>query len=312
MNDDEGAPGRRLIRGALEIAVTSSNPETVAGTDFSIFVVIRNPFDVPITLHDVQTHIPVELVDVNKLRLLGVERYERRGLFETLNRWRWKRGVARQESGGMAVAVGTEFSPDTAGAIKSSIHIGGTVHDGATVAGIQFNFPENPSPQELDRLFRRLQDYRRGVTPITLQPGNSTVRQFVLRTRSWLFFRPLAHTFEIQVGFTLDGVDQTATVAHEVLVNAPLPATVIGGMFGSLLGTSLRVLGAASTPSGGSFFRGMIIGVLASLVVVVAFARKSSAQPFVTIQDFWGGAIIGFSVGYFGFRGFVDLLKPPA
>ncbi|MFK8849115.1 hypothetical protein [Streptomyces sp. Ac-502] len=57
---------------------------------------------------------------------------------------------------------------------------------------------------------------------------------------------------------------------------------------------------------GMAWIRGVMTGVLASLV---AFARKSSAQPFVAIEDFWGGAIIGFSVGYFGFQNFADMLK---
>ncbi|MDC0768323.1 hypothetical protein [Streptomyces sp. HD] len=293
--------------------MTSSNPETVAGTDFSIFVVVRNPFDVPITLHEVQTHIPVELMDVNRLRLLRAAQPPRPGgLVPSVRSWRAWRRLVRQQNNGVATAVGTEFSPESsASAIETSIRIGGGVGDGATVAGVQFNFPDNPSPEELDQLFRRLLEYRRGVTPVTLQPGNSVVRQFVLRTRSWLFFRPLAHTFEIQVSFSLDGADQTTTVAHDVLINAPLPATVTGGMFGSVVGTTLRVLGTSPTPGGATLFRGIFTGILASLVVVVAFARKSSAQPFVAIEDFWGGAIIGFSVGYFGFQGFADLLKPP-
>jgi hypothetical protein len=41
----------------------------MAGSDFSIFVIVRNPFDVPITLHQVETHIPVELMDMNRARV---------------------------------------------------------------------------------------------------------------------------------------------------------------------------------------------------------------------------------------------------
>ena len=53
--------------------------------------------------------------------------------------------------------------------------------------------------------------------------------------------------------------------------------------------------------------RAMIVAVLASSAVVVALARKSNAQPFVSIEDFWGGIVIGFSVGYFGFELFSDV-----
>ena len=57
------------IRGSLRLRINTSSPKIAAGSDFSIFVVIQNPFDVPITIYQVQTHIPIELFDVNGLRL---------------------------------------------------------------------------------------------------------------------------------------------------------------------------------------------------------------------------------------------------
>jgi len=51
------------VRGNLSILVSSSEPVVTASGDFSIFVEIRNPFDVPVTVYSVQTHIPTELVD---------------------------------------------------------------------------------------------------------------------------------------------------------------------------------------------------------------------------------------------------------
>jgi hypothetical protein len=33
---------------------------------------------------------------------------------------------------------------------------------------------------------------------------------------------------------------------------------------------------------------------------VVAFARKKDAQPFISIEDFYGGFFVGFSAGYVG------------
>ncbi len=40
--------------------------------------------------------------------------------------------------------------------------------------------------------------------------------------------------------------------------------------------------------------------VLISLIVIVAFARKSSIQQVVSVEDFWGGVFTGFLVGYTG------------
>jgi hypothetical protein len=57
------------VRGSLRLSVTTSSPQVTAGSDFSIFVLLQNPFDVPITIYQVQTHIPIELVDVNGRRM---------------------------------------------------------------------------------------------------------------------------------------------------------------------------------------------------------------------------------------------------
>ncbi len=51
-------------RGDLQIQVSTSKPTNVAGEEFSVFVVISNPYEVPITLYSVETQIPVELIDV--------------------------------------------------------------------------------------------------------------------------------------------------------------------------------------------------------------------------------------------------------
>jgi hypothetical protein len=36
------------------------------------------------------------------------------------------------------------------------------------------------------------------------------------------------------------------------------------------------------------------------LIVIVAFARKSSVQQVVSVEDFWRGVFTGFSVSYTG------------
>jgi hypothetical protein len=51
----------------------------MAGSDFSIFVLVQNLFDVPVTIHEVQTHIPVELIDVNQRRLRATRHGSRQG-----------------------------------------------------------------------------------------------------------------------------------------------------------------------------------------------------------------------------------------
>ncbi|MFZ3060041.1 MAG: hypothetical protein WA102_09930 [Candidatus Methanoperedens sp.] len=42
----------------------------------------------------------------------------------------------------------------------------------------------------------------------------------------------------------------------------------------------------------------VFVAIIFSMLAVIAFARKSSAQTLITIPDFWGGIFIGFLAGY--------------
>jgi hypothetical protein len=302
------------VRGSLRLSVTTSSPQVTAGTDFSIFVLIQNPFDVPITIYQVQTHIPVELIDVNGLRLHQAKRDKERqqrnasvGLLGLI-----KDNITdRTAHTGIAVAVGTDFNPkdEVDRQFINMTSTIGTMGDNSSMVGMQLNFPENPTSEELDRIFRRIDDYKKGLIPVTLQPGDSVVKQFVLRTRNWLFFTPLTHSFQIQVDYSSDGIDHADTVVYQQNIRAAMGAIAIGAVIGAAMGTILKSL-TAPTPSGLAYtLRIISASIVASVAVVIAFARKSSAQPIVSVEDFWGGALIGFSVGFFGFEQFFGLFS---
>jgi hypothetical protein len=315
-------------RGSLRLAVSAASPQVTAGADFSIFVVIQNPFDVPITVHQVKTHIPIEIVDVNGLRQFIVQEstsntqpapgFTFKALLGAFRKWLMRRESIRIRHTGVAIAVGTDFDPQTEHDVFRSAITIGTVNAGS-VAGIQFTFPENPTTEELDQIFQRLVGYKSGVIPVQLQPGDSVVKQFVLKSRHWLFFTPLTHRFQIQVNFSSDGVDHTDTISYEQTIRSAMAAVAIGSAAGAVVGTLLKALMKVSTSTsssgliqfesvfGGGFVAALGVSVLASLAVVVGFARKSAAQPIISVEDFWGGALIGFSTSFFGFDQFLQL-----
>jgi hypothetical protein len=299
------------VRGSLRLNINTSSPKIAAGSDFSIFVVIQNPFDVPITIYQVQTHIPVELIDVNGLKLDRANReseYSSESVFRNLYEiWKY-RIESKGKHTGIAVAVGTDFDPKAEKELFSISTQIQTMAEGSSVIGVNFSFPDNPTAEELDRIFRRIADYKKGLIPVTLQPGDSVVKQFVLRTRNWLFFTPLVHKFQIQVNFASDGIDHTDTISYEQNVQSTIGAMAVGAGIGALVGTLLKSLSSNTTDATeGSVFRALMASILASIAVVVAFARKSTAQPLISVEDFWGGALIGFSVGFFGFEQFFGL-----
>jgi hypothetical protein len=309
-------------RGLLSLVVSTSNDEVKAGSNFSIFVTATNPYDVPVTLYQIVTHVPVELLDINSYTIL-VNKRERESqhassspfarLRSPPRRWFQTREDIKAAQTGTAIALGTELAPEEARSLfgaNISIDSINVSSDGrASVAGVALNFPQNPSAQELDAIMRRLVDYQRGNIPVTLQPGDSVVRQFVLRTRSRILFTPLAHTFEIQATYSVDGLDHTVSIPFRLNIRAAMSSIIIGAILGAVLGGVVR--GLSTHGSSGSLqdiARGTAVAVLASIAVVAAFARRSNAQPFVSVEDFWGGIVIGFSVGFFGFSQFAHLL----
>jgi hypothetical protein len=298
-------------RGSLRLSASASSAQIVAGSDFSIFVNIQNPYDVPITIYKVDTHIPIELLDVNGRRLERArsQAVVKSAWWQPFLHWFVDRFPSRDTFSGVAIAVGTDFNPDQEKSfVEMATNIGGITGNNATITGVQLNFPTNPTSEELDRIFSRISDYQKGLIPTTLQPGDSVVKQFVLRTRRWLFFAPLTHTFQIQVSYSVDHIDHSGTISYEQRIAAPLRAVTFGGIAGAAAGSILKSLTQPWTGSG-SFILALCAAMLSSVAVTIACARKASAQPIISIEDFWGGSLIGFSVGFFGFDQFAGLFK---
>ncbi len=226
-----------------------------------------------------------------------------------LDRFPAGRSSSEDAYSGVAIAVGTDFNPDQAKSfIEMATTIGEVRGDNIHVTGLQLNFPTNPTSEELDRVFTRIVDYQKGLIPTTLQPGDSVVKQFVLCTRRWLFFTPLNHVFQIQVSYSVDHIDHTGTISYEQRIAAPLRSITLGGIAGAAVGSILKSLTQPWTGPG-DFILALCAAILASVAVTIAFARKASAQPIISIEDFWGGGLIGFSVGFFGFDQFAGLFK---
>jgi hypothetical protein len=94
------------------------------------------------------------------------------------------------------------------------------------------------TPENIDAVLWRISAFRHGVSPVLLQPGDSVVKQFIFRTGSWLFFRPLAHTLNIEVRYSVEGRDHVAAVEFNLVVQAALRATLAGAIVGGWLEVS--------------------------------------------------------------------------
>jgi len=138
---------------------------------------------------------------------------------------------------------------------------------------------------------------------ITLYPGDSLVKHFVLKTRKWLFFNPVSHTFQIQVRYRIDETDHIDTIPFSVDIRAPMRSSIFGAIIGSILGLIVsedEKFGDFQDILSKDFLLKMSRTVIFALIIIVAFARKSNVQQVVSVEDFWGGLFTGFLVGYSG------------
>lgn len=145
---------------------------------------------------------------------------------------------------------------------------------------------------------------------VVLQPGNSALRAFTLRTRRETSFTPSTYCLQIQVKYEMAGLPNHDTVEHQLNVRAPMKALINGALAGAVMGFILRAVYsqspgtalAATAGFPGRILAEVVASALVACAVVIAFARKKDAQPFIAIEDVWGGMFVGIVAGYGGQR----------
>jgi hypothetical protein len=103
----------------------------------------------------------------------------------------------------------------------------------------------------------------------------------------------------IQVSYIADKAFNYDTVPYDLDIRASLGSTILGSAIGGFVGSLARSQDLSSWFTAPMLFPALVSAIL-SIITVVAFARKSDAQPLVAVEDFLGGLLLGFVVGYTG------------
>jgi hypothetical protein len=317
-----------ILRGALKLDASTSTPIVTAGTEFSIYVVIRNPFQVPVTIYSTETHIPVELSDElwrkaqqkktqqDRKKFLSTQLITSPNPFTHIQtgmrQLRYRIGFVfedivsyfKNDSGprvAIAVTPETEVSITTSQAVPV-LHFGNSQLGDIQINEVngekwQLQF-DNMTEQDIRQILWDINEYRAGKQPIILWPGNSIVKHFVLKTNRWLVFTPISHVFHIQVRYNVDSYSNVDTIPFSLNIRSPMKSSLIAAVAGSVLGSIASRKAAFNDVL--DIIQTLIVAIIFSIVVVVSFARKSNVQQIISIEDFWGGLFIGFLVGYSG------------
>lgn len=139
----------------------------------------------------------------------------------------------------------------------------------------------------------------------TLIPGESGTYSFSAIARRWLFASGGDLVFPGQVRYRYNNEVHHHTFQVRFTLRPPLFANGIGAIVGSLVGPIARGL----RDQGPLFFSsvdiafaaGVTLTAILSVVAVIYSSRKTGeAQPIVTVEDFWGGLLVGFLMGFLG------------
>lgn len=146
--------------------------------------------------------------------------------------------------------------------------------------------------------------------------SKSTYRKVFKIKAGWgSSLRPRPDTYKISGEITYEFGEKTyyRETNIDLSIFSSEGSMLSGTLFGSILGTVARRLTPDSRISETqrnelllpSIFLNLILAFVAGLILM----RKKDVQPFVTIEDFWGGKLLGFLIGYFGIQFFLQMLS---
>lgn len=345
MNAPEQTPDVPTQRGQLKYSIRTSSSHVECGTQFSIAVEINNPFEVPVTIKSVATKLPTEFIDVSseqlrmredelRTRMQNVIATKFKDVQESTDAKQRAIGDLTKEIlrtvplVGSALATGTSVAQYIRASTPTTASILNEASDAITAEDIQrvaakATGTENDAEAVRAELVAIMQEKAKALTDrlhqsVTLQPGNSTVQVFTLRTDRAVMFRPATYNLDIEVEYQTDGSSQVDVVNYALAIASSMQSMCWGAVLGSVLGTAAR--GILDSDSNGDielsinssaairFIATLVVNVILGVIAIVVFARKRDVQPMLSIEDFWGSLLIGFLVGYNGESFFSQLL----
>jgi hypothetical protein len=372
-------------RGLLDISVALSTRQITAGKQFSLFVLLKNPFTKPVFVHRVHVSLPSELeiavdpktqvraqeLDKARTEALQTMKMERQALEKSFEEMtvhlrelrslfpKRENNLAEAPFGEEALAELRRIAGFYISAIKRArerlraIDLGAANIElfGSRIDTLKI---ESASPS-IELRHEDDKESSIGVLHISdpmftgqkmagtweivlqsslpdgcaLQPSSTAVYTAVLNVKKSLIVTPSSYRlqFNVNYGFSTNEKIQrnefsdeevfTNTISHEIAIRPSVYSVISGSALGGLIGSVARLLQntyisdtiatSVVQPSAVRFVGTVILAIILSSIAVIFMARKSDAQSFISVEDFWGGILIGFLIGYTGTAFFTQL-----
>lgn len=310
------------VYGRLDIAL----PEAVyeAGKVSIVTILLRNPFNEPVEILEIQgprsSHLSEVVKDFratsrNQSSSSNSRQVKRksgwiRSLFQNFNEFLMTPiDINAINVGGLAIefpksknVLNIDAKPNSETEIDTDLSgydtVNITVDEGAKV---KFSQQTESLPEVLQPAEKK---------SMTIEPHCEAIAYFEISTGGWLFFTPTRRSLSTLVRYRVNNREKTQVITSEFDVRPPLLSMVVGAVIGSVLGTLAKVLNTVKTLEGQPLIVSLGAAVVMSLIATIALSRKTGTQGFITVEDFFGGFVVGALIGYGGSAYFEKAIIP--
>ena len=187
----------------------------------------------------------------------------------------------------------------------------GKTDSGTEASTNSFSLPNIRQPVEQKFIFPEQQ-------PLVIPPGGQYRYEYLFKAGRSIGTdpKPDTHTISFKINYKLTGdyPNYQEPINVEVSIFPAFTSMLLGTLTGGFLGTmagynfnNFKWIDLLSTDLLGK----IVINLIFSFIAGVVLMRRKDVQSFITIEDFWGGILIGFIIGYGGVKGIQSLLGPP-
>lgn len=299
------------VYGRLDVTV----PEAVyeAGKISTVTILLRNPFDQPVEILEIQGPRSSHVREVSKgYRIsenekISVSPQSRRKLswFQLLLQRIAKISITEVAFSG----IRAEF-PATSQELNINAHPNSEIEIDTNLGeydSVNINLQDGAKLRFTPHIQDKVSDEK---TTMVIEPHCEAVAYFQISTEGWLFFTPTRRSLSSLVRYRVNGREKTQVVGSEFDIRPPLLSMIIGSVVGSLLGTLAKVFNSTQVLEWQPLIVSLGASVVMSLIATIALSRKTGTQGFITVEDFFGGFVIGALIGYGGSTYFERALIP--
>ena len=317
-----------IQRGLLDISVELSTQDLKSGSEFSIYVLVKNPYSLPIWIERVSVNTPseIDLPELKKIQEKRINELEQITLdLKMIN----IEGEAAKVDYSVAQnllevysshlsSLTTNSSSDTpekaeyAQKVAQEKENAKRAKEKLEKASAEFDVQREKGNALKEKILSNQLELNSPLPKdVALHPGDTAVYSIVFCTKSNHLFQPTQFKLHFNVVYHFGNPQEKRvnTAATDVSIRASLTSIMFGSLIGGFVGFLARQFQNLSFSDGlvrswPSLLISLLLSLILSAISIVFIARKSERQSFVSIEDFWGGMLIGFLVGYSGTTAF--------